>query len=90
MVLNDGGEGRLVLDRRDPAGKLRVPDGGVATDQLVVGDCPVDESIKAREAERITRALNGVPLAAKKASLISKISSPSSISWCSYLFSGVS
>ena len=49
-----------------------MPDGGVATDKLVVGDCPVDESIKAREAERIARALNGVPLAAKKAPLISK------------------
>jgi hypothetical protein len=41
----------LVIDRAHPARQLRVPDGGVATDELVVGRRPIDEVVGLGEGE---------------------------------------
>jgi hypothetical protein len=62
VVGQDGSESGLVRNRRDPAGELRVPDGVVATDQLVVSLGPVDEVVTWTEVEVATRRLNGVPV----------------------------
>lgn len=52
----------LVGDGRYPGGKLAVPDGGVAADQLVVCGGPVDEVVGAGECECALDVLGGVPL----------------------------
>lgn len=51
MVLHDRGQSGLVTDGGDPAGQLRVPDGGVTTDKLVVVCGELDESVRIAEVE---------------------------------------
>lgn len=53
VVLHDGRQGGFIGDARDPARQLRVPDGRVATDQLVVGCRPVNQVVGRREGERV-------------------------------------
>ena len=51
VIFNDRGEGRLVADVVHPVRELRVPDKGMATDELAVAGGPVDESVRPAEAE---------------------------------------
>lgn len=62
MVLEDLGQLRLVADVGNPAGQLRVPAEGVATDGLVVLRGEVDEVVGCREVEVALRGLGGIPL----------------------------
>jgi hypothetical protein len=64
VVLNNAGQGTRVADRRHPAGQLRVPDGSVSTDELVVLNSPVDKGVKTVEVEVALRGLDGVPFTA--------------------------
>lgn len=61
VVLDDGGQGGLVGDAADPAGELRMPDGCVAADELVVGRGPVNQVIGLRKVERVAGRLDRVP-----------------------------
>jgi hypothetical protein len=62
VVGHDSGQGGLVADLRDPAGKLRVPHGGVSTDELLVLGGKGDGLVSGAEVEFAARALRGVPL----------------------------
>lgn len=65
VLLDNGGEGVLVSDVLYPLWQLRVPDGCVSTDELVVGGCPVDKSVQASKVEVSLRRLNCIPFATK-------------------------
>jgi hypothetical protein len=52
----------LVGDGRDPGGELGVPDGSVATDELVVLGGEADERVGAVEGELALGSLGGIPL----------------------------
>lgn len=65
VVLDDGRQSRFVPDVRHPAWQLRVPNGGVSTNDLVIRHSKVDQSIKASEVEITSRALDRVPFATK-------------------------
>jgi hypothetical protein len=62
VKLHDGDQSVLVSDLGDPAGKLRVPDESVTTDELVVGRGPVDEVVGSAKLEVATRRLSGIEL----------------------------
>jgi hypothetical protein len=62
VVLDDSGQGGLVTDLGDPAGQLRVPDGGVSTDEDLVVRSKLDGLVGSAEGELSTSALSGVPL----------------------------
>jgi hypothetical protein len=62
VVLHDVGKRRLIPNGRDPARQLRVPDGGVSTDEFVVLGSPVDEEVGCVQRELVLRALGGIPL----------------------------
>jgi hypothetical protein len=62
VVGHDSGQGGLVTDLGDPAGKLRVPHSGVSTHELAVLGGEVDGLVTSAEVEVAARALSGVPL----------------------------
>lgn len=62
MVLNDAGQGILVGDAANPGRQLRVPNGGVSANKLVIGGGPVDEIVSAVKAEAALRWLGSIPL----------------------------
>lgn len=66
VVLHDGGQGSLVPNLRNPAGKLGVPDSGVATheDLVVLGE--LDSLVGLAEVEVATGAFSCIPLHAGK------------------------
>lgn len=62
VVLHDRGQGCLVADRRNPARQLRVPDGGVAADELVIVRGKLHRLISRCEAEGSLGRFGRVPL----------------------------
>lgn len=56
VVLDDVGELRLVLDVLDPLRELRVPDEGVAADELVAAGGPVGDGIGVAPVETALRS----------------------------------
>jgi hypothetical protein len=62
VKLHDGNQSVLVSDLGDPAGKLRVPDESVTTDEHVVARGPVDQRVGSAELEVATRRLSGIEL----------------------------
>ena len=62
VVLHDGGQSGLVTDLADPRGQLRVPDGGVATDELAVVLGKLDRLVGSAKVEVAARGLGGIPL----------------------------
>ena len=52
----------LVGDGRDPGGKLRMPDGGVTADELLVLRGKADERVGTVESELALGTLGGIPL----------------------------
>ncbi|KAG9966599.1 family 10 xylanase, partial [Aureobasidium melanogenum] len=62
VVLHDVGEGGLVVNVLDPLGKLRVPDKGVATDEVAVLAGEVDKVVTTSEVEVALAALGSIPL----------------------------
>jgi hypothetical protein len=62
VVLDDGGQGRLVANLGDPARQLRVPYGGVATNEDLVVGGELDGLVGGAEGELPTGALSGIPL----------------------------
>ena len=51
MVLDDLGEGILVVDTRHPPWKLRVPDKGVSSEQLATAGGPVRDLVSVAEVK---------------------------------------
>lgn len=62
MILHYGGQGGLVPDRRDPAGQLRVPYGGVTTKKLAVVLCELGSLVRSAEVEGTTLRFSSIPL----------------------------
>ena len=65
VILDDGRQCRFVPDIGHPSWQLRMPNSGVSTDNLVVRNSKIDQSIKASEVEVTPRALDRVPFATK-------------------------
>ena len=63
VVLDNLGEGILILDIAHPAGQLRMPDGSVATDKLVICGSPLNKSVHALEVKAALGGLHSIPLA---------------------------
>lgn len=61
MVLNDTGKCGGAADRGNPAGQLRVPYKGVATDDVSIGLGVVDEGITTSKVEAVLAGFNGIP-----------------------------
>jgi hypothetical protein len=64
VVLHHRGQCGLVTNLRNPAGKLRVPDEGVSTDELLVGSGEAGYRIGVCEVELAARALSSIELPA--------------------------
>lgn len=56
VILNDRGHGGAVLDVLDPLRELGVPNEGVATDLLAVGDGEIDDLVGVAKGELATRS----------------------------------
>lgn len=65
VVLDDCRQCRFVPDIGHPSGQLRMPNSGVSTDDLVIRNSKINQSIKASEVEVAPRALDRVPFATK-------------------------
>jgi hypothetical protein len=62
VILNHGGKGCSVANLRNPSRQLRVPDGRVPTDELVVVGSELCGLVGGTESELATGALSRIPL----------------------------
>jgi hypothetical protein len=60
VVLHDGGQSGFIVDRGNPARKLRVPDKSVTTNDLAILGSKVDERITAQQSSITIDRMKGL------------------------------